>query len=95
MQADISVWLADMTLCVTNCALRSHLIQGTTALHKDSLERCMSWGLNVFIAKRMEKLVLRCDKAPAEVSLINYDEAMQIVPGAAGSPACTVQLACH
>lgn len=31
-------------------------------------------------------------KRPAEVSLINYDEAMQIEP-AAGSPACTVQLA--
>lgn len=42
----------------------------------------------------MEKLVLRHDKVPAEVSLINYDEAMQIVP-AAGSPASTVQLARH
>lgn len=42
----------------------------------------------------MEKLVLRHDKVPAEVSLINYDDAMQIAP-AAGSPECTVQLACH
>lgn len=40
----------------------------------------------------MEKLVLRHDEAPAEVSLINYDEAMQIGP-AATSLACTIQLA--
>lgn len=30
----------------------------------------------------MEKLVLRHDEEPAEVSLINYDEAMQIRPTA-------------
>lgn len=30
----------------------------------------------------MEKLVLRHDEAPAEVSLINHDEAMQIRPAA-------------
>lgn len=35
----------------------------------------------------MEKLVLRHEKVPAEVSLINYDDAMQIAPAA--------QLACH
>lgn len=52
----------------------------------------MSWWHNVFIGKKMEKLVLRHDEAPAEVSLINYDEAMQIGP-AARSLACTVQLA--
>lgn len=54
----------------------------------------MSWWRNVFIGRKLEKSVLRHDEAPAEVSLINYDIAMQIVP-AAGSPACTVQLACH
>lgn len=54
----------------------------------------MSRWCNVFMGKKMEKLVLRHDKAPAEVSLMNYDEAMQIAP-AAGSPACTVQLAHH
>lgn len=54
----------------------------------------MSRWRNVFIEERIEKLVLRHDEAPAEVSLINYDEAMQIVP-AAGSQACTVQLGCH
>lgn len=54
----------------------------------------MSWWHNVFIGKKMEKLVLRHDEAPTEVSLRNDDEAMQIRP-AAGSPACTVVLACH
>lgn len=39
----------------------------------------------------MEEWLLEHDKAPAEVSLINYDEAMQIAP-AAGSLACTVKL---
>lgn len=34
----------------------------------------------------MEKLVLRHDEAPAEVSLINYDEAMQIRPAAGSLP---------
>ena len=52
----------------------------------------MSRWCNVFIEKKMEKLVLRHDKAPAEVSLMNYDEGMQIAP-AAGSSTCTVQLA--
>lgn len=52
----------------------------------------MSWCRNVFIGKKMEKLVLRHDEVPAEVSLINYDEAMQIGP-TARSLACTIQLA--
>ena len=50
----------------------------------------MSRWCNVFIRKRMEKLVLRHDEAPAEMSLINYDEAMQIGP-AAGSLSQSVQ----
>lgn len=50
----------------------------------------MSWWRNVFIGKKMEKLVLRHDEVPAEV--INYDEAMQIGP-TARSLACTIQLA--
>lgn len=54
----------------------------------------MSRWSNVFIRKKIEKSVFKRDKVPAEVSLINYDEGMQISP-AAGSPACTVQLACH
>lgn len=41
----------------------------------------------------MEKLVLRHDEEPAEVSLINYDEAMQIRPTAGSRIGCTVQLA--
>lgn len=61
---------------------------------KESQGRCMSHWCNVFMGKKMEKLVLRHDKVPAEVSLINYDDAMQIAP-AAGSPECTAQLACH
>ena len=44
----------------------------------------MSRWRNVFIRKKMEKLVLRHDEVPAEVSLIYDDEAVQIAP-AAGS----------
>lgn len=42
----------------------------------------------------MEKLFFRHDEAPTQMSLINYDKAMQIRP-IAGSLACTIQLAHH